>query len=396
MNRPVLVLAVAGLALAAFLLLPPGARRDRVGDLASHDPEVVVDAAREFYLDSVRGVDVGPELARGLVHASPQVRSRCVKTVARLGLSSYTGQIVDLLDDPDEAVRIQAAVALRTLRAWSSPAPLLRVLQDRRQVDRIRVDLAYALGQRREPRAAPVLERIAMDPAEPVRVRREALEALGVIGSVSRVPLLVRVLQDPDLDPRLRRAAARGLGDLHTPAARAALVWALARPERPAGGASTARRLGWRVGLGEKGGPQACPETVEHPGDAEVDRIRVDAARSLGCQRTPEEATHLEACAAAAGEPLLLRLTAARSLDDLGAPWTGRTALIQEGLEDEDWEVRSEAASLAASAGDPDLYDALQRASMRETDGRVRCSLDGALARLQAGAQVDPDSALAR
>lgn len=331
--------------------------RDLVEDLASPDPDVVVAAARRVWVDTLAGVDVGPDLARGLKHPSARVRSRCLRTLARLGRSAYVDDVVALLQDPDESVRIQAALALRELRSWKDPAPLIRVLLDERQGERIRVDVAWSLGERRHPAAEEPLARVAADPTQPPRVRQEALEALGALGAVQRVALLRKVLEAPAESRRVRRAAAKGLGQLRVPESR-----------------------------------QALEDTLERRGDDEL--VRAQAARSLGCQREPAEIPRLRAHAEDPAEAVAVRLGAAQALHELGGPVEGLVDLVRRGLEDDNRMVRLEAACLADEVADPALVPALEAAAAREPECGADCIFNDALRKLRKDAAVDPDAAL--
>jgi len=333
--------------------------RDLVLDLASRDPDVVMAASRRLWEDSREGIDIGPTLIRGMQHPSPRVRSRSVLTLARMQVTSCADEAAALLADPDQGVRIQAARALRTLRGWSTPAPLLRSLEDRDETTQIRVEVAGALGQRGEPAAEAPLARIATDPSEPLGLRQEALGALGGLGAETKAPLMTQILLDPTQPIRLRQAAIAGLAKLSGPDARSALIVIAKSPE------------------------QAIP-------------VRAHAAASLGCQGQVAEQALLRDLVAAPDQPLLVRLAAAQSLTHLDMAPANLVDLIRQGLRDPSARVRSEAACLAEAARNPDLEGELQSALDREEHRRVRRSLGSALNRLRQDAEMDPDSALAR
>ena len=355
MKRLLLVAVVALLVLGVGLRAWRGLARDPIADLASSDPDLVVAAARQLWFDSQRGIDVGPDLARGLKSPQAKVRSRCVRTLARFNRSAYTDEVAALLRDPDEGVRIQAAVALRTLRDWHDPRPLLQDLQDRGQLLRIRVDLAYALGERGEPAAEATLAGLAGDPSEPARLRQEALLALGQLCARTRVPLLLGILEDPTQELRVRLASAQALGHLRTPEALAALRRVAGHPQGP-------------------------------------DRLRGQAAESLAC--CDGEEAFLRSLATDPKVPTLVRLSAALGSHRQGDPLPGLADLIQEGLLDPSEHVRSKAACLARVTAEPDVEQALRTALGREQDQRVRCEMEGAWRRLKEASRMDPDTAL--
>ncbi len=359
MRRMGLLLLMAALLAGGGFWLWKRSQRDPILDLASHDPDVVTAASRRLWEDSRDGIDIGPSLVRGMQHPSPRVRSRSVLTLARMQVNSHADEAAALLTDPDEGVRIQAARALGTLRGWSTPAPLLRSIEDRGEKTQIRVEVASALGQRGEPAAEEPLARIATDPSEPLELRQEALVALGGLGAEAQAPLMARILLDPKQPIRLRQAAIHGLEKLRVPEAGSALIDLMGHPE----------------------------ESVP---------LRAKAARALGYRAQLAEQALLRQHVADSQTPLLVRLAAADALTRLGAPPTGLADLIRQGLRDPSARVRSEAACLAEATRDPDLERDLQSALAQEEHRRVRKSLEAALNRLRKDAEMDPDSALAR
>jgi len=359
MKRVGLLLLLAALLAGGSLWLWKLSQRDLVMDLASPDPDVVMAASRQLWEDSRDGIDIGPLLMRGLQHPSPRVRSRSVLTLARMQVNSHADQAAALLADPDEGVRIQAARALRTLRGWTNPTPLLQSLEDHRELAQVRVEVASALAKRRESASEEPLARIASDPSEPVELRQEALMALGDMGLEARAPFVVQILRDPKQPLRLRNAAVHSLARLSGPVARSALVDVAKNPR----------------------------ESVS---------VRASAAASLGCQGQATEQALLRDLVADPQQPLRVRLAAAQSLTHLGMAPTNVATLIREGLQDPSARVRSEAACLAETTRDPDLERDLQHALAREERRHVRQSLRSALNRLRKDAELDPDSALAR
>lgn len=356
-KRFAVVLFVAGLlgGAAVFLLLRPS--RDLVEDLASPDPQVVMEAARQIWVDVQEGVDVAPQLVRGLQHESPKVRARCLKTLARLDQAAHADEVVKRLRDPVEDVRIQAAVALRTMRGYSDPEALIAVVQERQELDRIRVDLVYSLATRRETRIIPLLATMAADPTEPVRVRMEAVRALGDLRSVEHAPLVSRLARDSESDPRLRRWSAQALGCIPAPEARRTLL-ALVSDEslRPS--------------------------------------LRAEAALALSHHKDPEDAVLLQGFVGQDGAPMLLRIRSAQGLAVIGRPVEGAPDLIRQALADEHPETRAEAACLARKLREVSVFADLQNAAKVEKDAKAHCAIGDAICHLEKEAKVDPDAGL--
>ncbi len=353
-----LLLGVA-LLLGGSLWLWQRSQRDIILDLGSNDPDLVMAASRQLWEDSRDGVEIGPILLRGMKHPSPQVRSRSVLTLARMQVFSHADEAAALLADPDQGVRIQAARALRTLRGWTDPNPLLQRLEDRHELTQIRVEVAGALGKRRESTSEEPLARIASDPSEPLELRQEALMALGSLGAEARTAFMAQILCDPEQPIRLRQAAIHGLAGFSGAEARSALIQVAADPQEPVA-------------------------------------VRAKAAASLGCQGREAEQALLRELSADPQQPLLVRLAAAQALSHEGSPPAVLDSLVRLGLQDESARVRMEAACLAEASRNPDLGDLLQEALDREKRRRVRESLESALKRLRQDAEMDPDKALAR
>ena len=119
--------------------------------------------------------------------------------------SMNIAQLIELLDDPDAARRIQGAYALGQKGAEASPAvPRLIKLLDDENV-RLRQTTAVALGQIGPPASAavPALTKRLSDPD--VIVRRQSAAALGRIGARPALPALRKAQRDP---ARIVREAA--------------------------------------------------------------------------------------------------------------------------------------------------------------------------------------------
>ncbi len=351
-------------ALVGLLLLVAGlwmwrpSPRDPVADLGSPDPEVVMAASQQLWMKAHQGVDVGPDLVRGLAHPAARARSLSISSLVRLDMKNHADDIAALLADRDVAVRIQAAKALRELGGWTNPGPLLRGLQDRSLDERVRVDLAWALGNRRDSSAEGPLARLAADATEPLNLRQEALEALGALAPADRIPFLVRFLDGQEQPLNLRLASARALGRMADPAAGEALRLAASRRQ-------------------------------------DADLVRAEAAASLANHGREQDRAALRALAEAADQPLVVRLGAAQALVTMGQPPAELTDLVRQGLAHPWPGLRADAACLAGSARIPELSEDLRAAMERETSRRVRGELRAALRSLRVDERMDPDSGLA-
>jgi HEAT repeat protein len=318
-----------------------GPRSDLLDQLGSEDPLAAVTAGVRI---QQMGDAALPLLRHGLSHPDEDVRSRCLRYIAFLKDNGPVEEVVSCLKDPSEKVRLQAAGALRHLRAWKDSSLLLEVLQDQAQPPRVRIDLAEALGRRREPRAVPVLARLLADSRQPPKLRRQAACSLAWMVANEHAGLLGRLACSPGEPPMVRLAAVRALGRLEPGLAAPHLLRLLA----------------------------ARQESAE---------LRGQAAISLGALPYRAAVPVLERLSRDASQPLQLRLRALWGLTRMGleAPHD----LVAGALSHPDRKVRLDAARLAGELRDVDFYGLLEAARAREKDGEVRCALDASLRRLR-------------
>ncbi len=104
-------------------------------------------------------------------------------------------QLVNLLTDSDEWVRMAAARALGELRDRRSLDGLIAGLGDDKW--RVRQMAAWALSEMKDTRAVPALSSVLLSDAR-AEVRRGAAEALGEIASAEALPSLKQALNDAD------------------------------------------------------------------------------------------------------------------------------------------------------------------------------------------------------
>ncbi|HKY41736.1 MAG TPA: M56 family metallopeptidase [Pyrinomonadaceae bacterium] len=104
-------------------------------------------------------------------------------------------QLINLLSDSDEWVRMAAARALGELRDHRSVEGLIARLGDDKW--RVRQVATWALSEMKDARAVPALSSVLLSDAR-AEVRRGAAEALGEIASAEALPSLRQALNDAD------------------------------------------------------------------------------------------------------------------------------------------------------------------------------------------------------
>ncbi|MBM3461523.1 MAG: hypothetical protein FJX76_05430 [Armatimonadetes bacterium] len=334
-------LAVSVLVVAA-LFWPRAPRGDLLEDLGSPWRPTAMEAATRI---QAMGPEAWPVLRRGLSHPSPRVRARSLRFAAVIGEQVDADAIAACLRDPEQDVRIQAAMALKSARGWSDPTPLIETLADKKQPDNLRVDLIEALGKRRTQEATAAVVRILNDHRESVHLRAAAAGTLGCIGGPPEAALLSRTILSRGEPLRVRRSAASALG---------------CRPASP----ESATLL----------------KVLKDP--TQDGRTRSVAITSLGRQGYRPAAPFLTEIAADEKTPLLVRVNAATALGRMGIEVPH--AFAAAALTDRDEHVRRSAADLVAVLRDQDLAGDVDRAMAREADCETRCDLERAARLLKA------------
>lgn len=351
-----LPLLVTGAALLVALL-QPGASPIRPQDIGSEDAGVMQAALQKIWSRSSAGQDVTRDLLQGLESPVPRIRGRCIRLLGHLELNESSDAVASKLRDPDLYVRIQAALALRTLRSYRDPGPLLHTLEDPRELARVRANVAWSLATRREPAADAAFARVAADPTQPEELRLECLRGLGSQGNPGRAGLLTRVLHSEGESRVLRRQAAFSLGRNAAKEAGPALTRLAMDPHRE-------------------------------------DWLRGDAAFALAYRATPPPAGWYRRLLAGADHPLYLRIRAAESLWILGESPGDVADLVRAGLGAPEADTRHEAAWLADLDEVIEVRDELAAALQVEPDGRARGQMQKTLERLHPLEIGDPDRAL--
>ena len=114
-------------------------------------------------------------------------------------------QLITLLSDSDEWVRMAAARALGELADRRSVEGLIARLGDDQW--RVRQMAAWALSEMKDARAVPALSSVLLSDAQ-AEVRRSAAEALGEIASAEALPSLKQALNDAETSVSAKAAWA--------------------------------------------------------------------------------------------------------------------------------------------------------------------------------------------
>ena len=140
-------------------------------------------------------------LTNQLVSSNATVRRNAAWAIGELTAmlpgerSGAVPQLITLLSDSDEWVRMAAARALGELGDRRSVEGLIARLGDDKW--RVRQVVAWALSEMKDERAVPALSSLLLSDAR-AEVRRGAAEALGEIASAEALPSLRQALNDAD------------------------------------------------------------------------------------------------------------------------------------------------------------------------------------------------------
>jgi HEAT repeat protein len=234
---------VARLRAELFAFLSSIAKREVVGvEQGVGFPEPLVRAR-------LNAPGAGPDVVPLLDDPRPVVRAASARTLGELKIDAARARLGRLrVDDPDAAVRDEAAVAALLLgdgAAREAVATLLTRPGGDESGLTLQRRAALALAALREERAIPVLAGLLGDAAQQESERLRAVAALRQIGAAAGVPALIVALSEV----RLREAAAHALGELGGEEAKAALLETLAGERYEPARAAEAEAL---VRLGDK------------------------------------------------------------------------------------------------------------------------------------------------
>lgn len=388
------VLLRAAAAQALGMIDPPAlqavADLERKG-LTDAEPEVQVSAAQALW-EITHDPDKGlAELVSGLKDKKASVRARAASALGKMrtGDARALQGLEEALRDREASVRVQAAMALGNIgdRSKSAVPSLQTALHD--VSVKVRVMAAQALWVcDRLNQGVPALCAALKEPDGGIRLN--AVVALGKMGPEARgaVGPLAVALKDTDADVRLRAAEAlHHIGPESHPAvdalrdaligtdpalrpvaafalsgigkkARAALPQleaALGSPDQ--GLRLFAARALWTI---EPKVEQVVPVIVQILHDAKDSRLKARAAAILGMIGPPVGARVAYLHDALHDDAALVKLAAARALEQIGGPWARITyaSLFELAKEEQpDEAVRKAAASAAKKLGRPTKKD---------------------------------------
>jgi len=158
-------------------------------NMAGHEKDPWVKASLVSVLSRLGGSDQVPVCESGLNSADARVRANAVEGLLRLGVrdKDWLKRIEPLLRDPNDRVRVNAAIALSKM-GDQTVMPTLTAMT-REATKWLRSSAAFALGEIGDREAVPALLAL-LDDREDV-VYRNALEALGKIADIrSLIPIL--------------------------------------------------------------------------------------------------------------------------------------------------------------------------------------------------------------
>jgi HEAT repeat protein len=206
--------------------------------LSDSDAEVRRSGIRGLW--EYEGRDLIPALvARLLEDADETVRSEAALALGRYALkaefddirSSDASMVADALRraiaDPDQTTEVRAR-AVEAVGARSQPW-VLEIIEDAYHSDqhRLRVSALHAMGRSCDPRwLSTLFQELTSDNAE---MRYEAATACGSLGDEAAVPHLVPLLRDDDTE--VQEAAIQAMGQIGGTEAKRTLEDCLASPE---------------------------------------------------------------------------------------------------------------------------------------------------------------------
>ncbi|MBI3395690.1 MAG: HEAT repeat domain-containing protein [Spirochaetia bacterium] len=164
-------------------------------------------------IDRLNDVVAAPLVSRQLEEEKdPELKALGVDVLLSLGTGGGgTGLSRLLLDEPDEKLRLRAALAAEFLKEKGTIGALSRALETDSS-PQVRAEAAAALGEIRDPRSAGVLLSALTSPREQYEVRSAAVLALAEMASLENLPSLAGALDkltDESLRQQLRAIVLR-------------------------------------------------------------------------------------------------------------------------------------------------------------------------------------------
>jgi len=326
-------------------------------------------------------------IPRALRHGDDRIRFLVTRYLQVMGPTEYLDELVGMLEDPVDDVRMWAVWALEFYDETPPVEPLIRTLDDPHP--RIRDSAAWTLGWFADPRALePLLERARVVEGDAVQPVRDALSALtataldDVLAALRDADLGVRrivadaldnaatgVMVMPSVEDELIRTDQNG-GEHLRPAV-PALIDALDDPD-PEVRASVLMALS---SLADERALPVLKRLAEHADP----QVRLSAAAALDACDDPQG---IELYLEALRDPRPdVRADAAGGLHDNVADDGRVLPALVAALDDDAVEVRLEAAWSLAVAEDPRAEEGL-RGALNDPDEEVRTAAEDGLQRL--------------
>ncbi len=136
------------------------------------------------------------DIAANLASDNPAVREDTAKIAKNFDSEAVRAALVKALDDPSEAVRLNAVDSIAEIGAEEAVPALIHLVEDDPS-DLVKRDAVDALGRLKAVEAVPVLISY-IEAREDTRVPLNAVWALGFIGDKRALPLLARLRDNPD------------------------------------------------------------------------------------------------------------------------------------------------------------------------------------------------------
>lgn len=167
---------------------------DRIAPFLA-DPNTDLAELAAFTLVQVGSAKQGPEVAKLLSDASPEVKARAVKVMGHLKYRDGGGAILKLLEDSSGGVRARSIVALAVLGLRDLAPEIVKKLDDKE--DEVRQAAASALVELGAKDQLPeILKRLESD--RPPEVRNLTLKLVAHLGDASAGPAVVKLLDESD------------------------------------------------------------------------------------------------------------------------------------------------------------------------------------------------------
>jgi len=162
-------------------------------------PILPMEQAHEFALSLGKMNKAALEKRAGFILASPDagIRAALITILPAAGISSFTREIREGLNDADPNVRIACLRALFESGELKASGPALALLRD--PVEQVRVEAARIAGMKSTEKFLETLETILNDKDESSSVRIASMEGLAVSENTGSIAAMVRFLNSSDL-----------------------------------------------------------------------------------------------------------------------------------------------------------------------------------------------------